>query len=154
MLRAMNTETHQDAGRTLFNRLLEAFNQGAAEVVALYTEDATVEYPYAASLNSAAKLNMREYFNHLKGGLEQMPDIKFSNTRVYQTTGSNAYWAEVHGETTIPKTGKLYQQDYVMYFEVTDGKFSFYREYWNAVPVMEAFGGGESFQETFNTKGK
>ena len=150
----MNTEKQSNIGETLFNRLLEAFNQGAAEVVALYTEDATVEYPYAASLNSASKLNVEEYFNHLKGGLEQMPDIKFSNIHVYQTTASNSYWAEVHGETVIPKTGKLYQQDYVMYFEMTDGKFSFYREYWNAVPVMNAFGGGESFQETFNTNEK
>ena len=150
----MNTEKQPNIGQTLFNRLLEAFNQGAAEVVALYTEDATVEYPYAASLGSSAKLNMREYENHLKGGLEQMPAIKFSNVRVYQTTESNSFWAEVHGETVIPKTGKLYSQDYVMYFEVADGKFGFYREYWNAVPVMEAFGGGESFQETFNTKEK
>ena len=150
----MNTKKQSNIGEMLFNRLLEAFNQGAAEVVTLYAEDATIEYPYAASLNSAEKLNMNEYFNHLKGGLEQMPDIKFSNVRVYQTTEGDSYWAEVHGETTIPKTGKLYQQDYVMYFEVTDGKFSFYREYWNAVPVMEAFGGGESFKETFNTNEK
>jgi uncharacterized protein len=79
----MNTEKQSNTGETLFKRLLEAFNQGAAEVVALYTEDATVEYPYAASLGSASKLNMSEYFNHLKGGLEQMPDIVFSNVRVY-----------------------------------------------------------------------
>ena len=150
----MNTGKKSNIGETLFKRLLEAFNQGAAEVVALYTEDATVEYPYAASLGSAAKLDMSEYFNHLKGGLEQMPAIKFSGVRVYQTTESNCYWAEVHGETVIPKTGKLYRQDYVMYFEVTDDKFSFYREYWNAVPVMNAFGGGESFKETFNTNEK
>jgi uncharacterized protein len=150
----MNTGKKSNIGETLFKRLLEAFNQGAAEVVALYTEDATVEYPYAASLGSTAKLNMREYFNHLKGGLEQMPAIKFSGVRVNQTTALNSYWAEVHGETVIPKTGKLYQQDYVMYFEVTDDKFSFYREYWNAVPVMNAFGGGESFKETFNTNEK
>ena len=150
----MNIKKHSNIGETLFNRLLAAFNQGAAEVVALYTEDAAVEYPYAPSLGSAAQMNMREYFNHLKGGLEQMPDIKFSNVRVYQTTKRDAYWAEVHGETVIPKTGKLYQQDYVMYFEITEGKFNFYREYWNAVPVMNAFGGGESFQETFNTKEK
>lgn len=149
----MNTEKQSNIGQTLFSRLLKAFNQGAAEVVALYNEDATVEYPYAASLNSAAKLNMREYFNHLKGGLEQMPDIVFSNARVYQTTESDSYWAEVHGETIVPKTGKLYQQDYVMYFKITDDKFSFYREYWNAVPVMNAFG-AESFQETFNTREK
>ncbi len=150
----MKTEKQTNNGEMLFKQLLEAFNQGAAEVVALYTEDATVEYPYAASLGAKAKLNMSEYFNHLKGGLEQMPDIKFSNIRVYQITEQDAYWAEVHGETTIPKTGKLYSQDYVMYFEMTDGKFTFYREYWNAVPVMDAFGGGDSFQETFTTKEK
>jgi uncharacterized protein len=150
----MNTEKQSNVGEILFNNLLAAFNQGAAAVVALYMEDAAVEYPYAASLGSAAKLNMSEYFNHLQGGLEQMPDIEFSNVRVYQTTESNAYWAEVHGETVIPKTGKIYRQDYVMYFKVTDDKFSFYREYWNAVPVMNAFGGGDSFKETFNTEKK
>ena len=150
----MNTEKQLNDGQALFNDLLAAFNQGAAQVLALYTEDATVEYPYAASLGSASKLNMRDYENHLKGGLEQMPDIRFSDVRVYQTIEPNAFWAEVHGETVVPKTGKLYRQDYVMYFETRDRKFSFYREYWNAVPVMDAFGGGDSFKETFNTEEK
>lgn len=144
----------KNTGVELFNKLLAAFNQGAAEVVALYTEDATVEYPYAASLGSSARMNMRDYENHLKGGLEQMPDIKFSRVRIYQTIEPDSCWAEAHGETVILKTGKLYSQDYVMYFQITDGKFSFYREYWNAVPVMNAFGGNDSFKETFNTNEK
>jgi hypothetical protein len=40
-----------------------------------------------------------------------------------------------------------------MYFEVTGDKFRFYREYWNAVPVVDAFG-GELFKKTFNTDEK
>lgn len=137
-------------GTQLFNELLAAFGKNAAEVIALYADDAIIEYPYAASFGMPARLDKAEYEKHLKSGLEQMPDLKFSNIRVYQTVDPNQYWAEAHGETVIARTGKLYEQDYVMFFRVENGKFSFYREYWNAMPVLDAFGNADDVQTSFS----
>ncbi|MDQ3712154.1 MAG: nuclear transport factor 2 family protein, partial [Acidobacteriota bacterium] len=77
-----------------------------------------------------------------------------SGIRVYPVSNSDSFWAEVHGETLIPKTGKKYEQDYVMYFTVQDNKFSFYREYWNPMAVLQAFDGLENTQETLENSNK
>ncbi len=150
----MQSENVQNIGLELFNKLLKAFNQTTEEVTALFDDDAVVEYPYAAALGSSSRLNKREYADHLNAILGQMPDIAFSGIRVYPVSNSDSFWAEVHGETLIPKTGKKYEQDYVMYFTVQDNKFSFYREYWNPMAVLQAFDGLENTQETLENSNK
>lgn len=137
----MNTETQQNEVHTLFNDFLAAFNRGAREVSTLFTDDAAIEFPYAASLGSPTRLNKREYTEHLTNILPQMPGILFSETRIYPISETDSYWAETRGAATITDTGKKYEQDYVMYFTVRDGKFSFYREYWNPQVFLQASGG-------------
>lgn len=150
----MQKENVQNTGAELFDKLLTAYSQSAEEVVALFNEDAVIEYPYAVSVGTPTKLNMQEFEHYLKGALEQMPGLKFSRVRVYQTTEADSYWAEAHGELVIPKTGKTSQQDYVMHFTVQNGKFSLYREYWNPMAALEAFRDAESVRETFNANKK
>ena len=142
----MNTERQQNEGHTLFNDLLAAFNQGAPEVLSLFSDDAMIEFPYAATLGSPTRLNKREYGEHLTAILPQMPGITFSEIRVYPLIETGSYWAETHGEAVITETGKKYEQDYVMYFTVRDGRFSFYREYWNPQVFLQAS------DESANTK--
>lgn len=136
-------------GNIIFNKLLKAFNQSANNVVALFHQEATIEFPYAPSLGTASKLSLHEYLNYLEGGLPTIPDINFENMRVY-AVNKNAYWAEVHGSVQIPSTGKFYQQDYVMYFTLKGDKIDFYREYWDPIAAMKAFGGPEAIKETFD----
>lgn len=130
----------------LFNDLLAAFNQGADEVSSLFTDDAVIEFPYAATLGSPTRLNKRQYGEHLTVILPEMPGIAFSETRICPLIETDSYWAETHGEAVITGTGKKYEQDYVMYFTVQDGKFSFYREYWNPQAFLQAS------DESANTK--
>lgn len=106
--------------------LLAAFNQGTDAVLNLYNEDATVTYPYAASLGKPFIFTMDEYKKHLDHMLGSMPDISWTGLKVYELKEKESYWAEVHGETSIPKTNTLYQQDYVIYFTLKNGKFSEY----------------------------
>lgn len=134
----MNIDTQQNEGHTLFNELLAAFNQGAGEVLSLFADDAVIEFPYAASLGSPTRLDRREYGEHLTAVLPQMPDIAFSETRIYPLVETGSYWAETHGEAVITETGNKYEQDYVMYFTIRDGKFNFYREYWNPQVYLQA----------------
>ena len=137
-------------GNMVFSKLLKAFNQSAHDVVALFHPAATIEFPYASSLGTPGKLCVNEYFHYLDKGLANMPDINFEGVKVYEVD-NNRYWAEVHGCVQIPGTGRLYAQDYVMYFTLKDGKIFFYKEYWDPTPVLKAFGSHEATQQTFNT---
>jgi hypothetical protein len=74
---------------------------------------ATVEYPYAKALGSAYQLTMDDYRKNLDNILANMPDIIFTGLIVYPLQEPGSYWAEFHGETTVPATGALYQQDVV-----------------------------------------
>ena len=150
----MQAEKIQNIGLELFSKLLKTFNQRAKDVTALFNDDAVIEYPYGAALGGLSRYNKREYADHLNAIMGQMPDISFSDIRVYPVSNSDSFWAEVHGEVVIPKTGKKYVQDYAMYFTVQDNKFSFYREYWNPMAVLQAFGGLEAMQETLENPNK
>ena len=88
-------------------------------------------------MGMTARLTREDYREHLDQILVNMPEIKFSSLRVFPLQQTNSYWAEVHGETTIPTTRALYQQDYIIYFEMDNNKFSYYKEYWNVLPVLK-----------------
>lgn len=150
----MRAERKPDTGLELFDKLLKAFNQKAEDVTALFNDDAFIEYPYAGAVGAQTRLNMQEYANHLNAILGQMPDITFTDIRVYPVSNSDSFWAEVHGEVLIPKTGKKYEQDYVMYFTAQNGKFIFYREDWNPQAFLRAFNESENTQSTSENTNK
>ncbi|MBC3789284.1 nuclear transport factor 2 family protein [Spirosoma utsteinense] len=139
-------KTNPNQGQALFQTLLDAFNQDWQTVIDLFTDDAFIEYPYAPSIGVPARFNKDNYRAHLQSILPQMPGIAFSNVRVYPLQQPYTYWAEVHGETTMPATGNLYRQDYVMFFTIAGNQFSSYREYWNPVAFLQASG-----QDNLNT---
>jgi uncharacterized protein len=129
----------KNKGEDLFFQLLKSFNNGVDEVVKLFNENAIIEYPYAESIQLPSKLSMDEYRKYLNNILPSMPHITFSNSKVYEVENSNKYWAESDGEVAVPDSSKIYKQHYVMYFEITDGLFSFYKEFWNPVAFTDAY---------------
>jgi uncharacterized protein len=133
-------KTNSNQGQALFQTLLDAFNQDWQTVIDLFTDDACIEYPFAPSIGGSARLSKADYRAHLQTILPQMPGIAFTDVRIYPLQQPGAYWAEVHGETTMPATGKLYRQDYVMYFTMAGNQFSSYREYWNPVAFLQSSG--------------
>lgn len=134
------------AGYQILHELLIAFNRGPETVLALFNPGAIVAYPYAKSLNLPYHLTMDDYRKHLTSILDHMPEIAFTGLQVYTSQEKGCYWAEFHGETTVPQTGALYQQDYVVNFKLENGKFSFYKEYWNVLPVLKSLMGKEEAQ--------
>ncbi len=47
------------------------------------------------------------------------------------------------------KTGNPYNQRYVTYFELKDGKIQNYREYWSPLITMDAVGGYDAYMQAF-----
>jgi uncharacterized protein len=91
-------------------------------------------------------------YNYMKDVPAQMENLIFTNVREYQTSNHNILFAEVHGEATIVTTSRHYQQDYVMRLETQDGKIVHYREYWNPIPAIEAWGGSQNLRQSFNAE--
>jgi uncharacterized protein len=120
--------------------------------VNLFTEDAVIEFPYASALGTAERLEGKSaIYNYMKDVPTQMQNLIFTNVRKCPTSNPNILWAEVHGSAAIVATGRHYQQDYVMRLETKDGKIVHYREYWNPIPALEAWGNTLSLRQSFNT---
>jgi ketosteroid isomerase-like protein len=117
--------------------------------VDLFAENAIVEFPYAST--TPGRLEGKEaIYNYMKDVPAQMQDLVFTNVRIYPTSNPNVLFAEVHGEAVIVSTGHHYQQDYVMRLETKEGKIIHYREYWNPIPALEAWGGTQNLRQSFN----
>jgi hypothetical protein len=133
-------DAHLELIRTDLERWLE-----------LFTDDAVVEFPYAAGLELPQRLEGREairrYFadtpKHFQG-------LVFTNVQRYRTTDPDVALAEAHGSATIAVTGSGYEQDYVMLVKTRDGRISLYREYWNPIPGLRAFGGEQNLRRAVN----
>jgi hypothetical protein len=114
----------------------------------LFAEDAVVEFPYARSLGLPERLEgleaIRRYFvetpKHFRG-------LVFTQVRRYLTDDPEVALAEVHGSATIAVTGRQYEQDYIMVLKARAGRIALYREYWNPLVGLEAFGGTQRLQQ-------
>lgn len=137
------------SGPEIYQALPKAFAKGADEVTRLFHEEAVIEYPYASSLGTPGLLNKEGLHKYLAGALPDMPDLTFSDTRVYRVDGREVYWAEAFGQCTIRSTGLLYQQKYLMHFALKEGLFSYYREYWDLLAIKAAFGQEADLKRTF-----
>jgi hypothetical protein len=122
---------------TFYKDFLHSFNSGASNVVEHFDGNAVIEYPYAAT---PVSMNREEYFNQLSHILPKMGEFKFRDLIIYTTDIVDTYWATVHGECLIPSTGKLFEQNYVVRFSISEGlKFINYAEHWNPLNMGKAF---------------
>jgi ketosteroid isomerase-like protein len=135
----------------VFQHLLLGFQTAdLPAVLACFTADATIEYPYAPQLGTAARLQgqpaISQYLHH---ALQGMPALVFSQLRLAHDLVQGVHWAEVHCEAPVPGTDRTYRQDYVMRFELRGQQILSYREYWNQLAAREAFGGPAAAQQLF-----
>ena|ERR1700722_6623694 len=122
---------------TFYQDFLHSFTLSASAVVEHFGEDAVIEYPYAAT---PVRMNRTEYFQQLANVLPKMGKLEFRDLVIYATDIAGTYWATVHGECVIPFTGKLFQQDYIVRFSISeDLKFISYAEHWNPLNMGKAF---------------
>jgi hypothetical protein len=110
--------------------------------LALFADDAVVEFPYAAGTGLPARLQgkdaIRDYFARAP---EVFQNFAFRDVRRYATGNPDVAIAEAHGSATIATTSRPYEQDYVLFVECRDGAIVRYREYWNPLAAQASFGG-------------
>lgn len=122
---------------TFYQDFLSSFNLGASNVVEHFDELAIIEYPYA---ETPVRMNRAEYFQQLANILPKMGKLEFRDLVIYATDIAGTYWATIHGECIISFTGKLFEQNYVVRFSISEElKFIHYAEHWNPLNMAKAF---------------
>lgn len=106
----------------------------------IYTEDGVKELPFfPASLRSAGMEELRAH-HELIGGV--FPDWIWSDLKILGSEDPNIFWATANGAGSfmLADGPSRYENSYVFYFELRDGKIALLREYNNPVQLLKSAG--------------
>ena len=75
---------------------------------------------------------------HVGWFLGAVENFRFYDIKIYASTDPNEAIAEVKAEALIRPTGRIYQQQYVVFLRAAAGKIAFMREYFDPVSAAKA----------------
>ncbi|MEJ8545047.1 nuclear transport factor 2 family protein [Brevibacillus borstelensis] len=132
-------------GKDIVAKLLEGeATRDISLMAALLADDFVYETPFALPgaparvEGKAAFTDMLEQFIGKNHGIYITWAIY--NVRIYSGGEPGLFFAEMDALGVVAQNGYQYRQSYISLFQVTDGYVSFWREYFNPIPLQEALG--------------
>jgi uncharacterized protein len=123
----------------LLQRHIQTLVDDNAQWQTLIADDLLWELPYASAIGHPARLSGREeVVRHVTWFLGAVEKFRFFDLKVYAFGDPQAAVAEVKAEALIKATGRIYQQDYVVFLRAAGGKIVFLREYFDPARAAKA----------------
>ncbi|MBW5469229.1 nuclear transport factor 2 family protein [Brevibacillus formosus] len=140
------TKLSQEAEEVVKNFLLFMLEKDMEQWIELWDDNAVFEFPYAPQ-NYPSKIEGKPaIYNYIKDFPQKMDLFQFSVPHIHHTAASNHVIVEFECEGQVIATGLPYNQKYVSVIQIKDKKIIHYKDYWNPLVAIEAFGGSmESF---------
>ena len=105
----------------------------------LLADDVVWELPCAPALGHPARLSGRQpVVDHATWFVGAVESFRFFDLRVYACADPESAVAEVRAEGLIKPTGRIYQQEYVLFLRAAGGKIAFLREYFDPTRAARA----------------
>jgi ketosteroid isomerase-like protein len=105
----------------------------------LIADDLLWELPYAPSLGHPARLSGREEaVRHVAWFRGAVENFRYFDLNVYTLVDPDAAVAEVKAEGLIKQTGRIYEQNYVLFLRSAAGRIAFMREYFDPTRAAKA----------------
>jgi ketosteroid isomerase-like protein len=105
----------------------------------LIADDLVWELPYAPAIGHPVRLSGRtEVVHHVTWFLGAVEDFRFFDLKVFPLADPEGAVAQVKAEGRIKPTGRMYQQEYVLFLRATGGKIAFLREYFDPSRAAKA----------------
>jgi uncharacterized protein len=135
----INEETSMTIASDLLHRHIQTLVEDHTQWQTLIADDVVWELPYAPAIGHPARLSGRdEVVRHVAWFLGAVEQFRFFDLQVYPCADPDAAVAEVKAEARIKPTGRLYQQEYVLFLRAAGGKIAFLREYFDPVRAAKA----------------
>jgi uncharacterized protein len=135
----INEETSMTIASDLLHRHIQTLVEDHTQWQTLIADDLVWELPYAPAIGHPARLSGRdEVVRHVSWFLGAVEQFRFVDLQVYPCADPDAAIAEVKAEARIKPTGRLYQQEYVLFLRAVGGKIAFLREYFDPVRAAKA----------------
>jgi len=111
--------------------------------IELWAEDGELEFPYAPAGRQKTYRGKAEILDYMIAASGKMEMRAAPTMRMYPALDPTVAIGELGVAGKALATGVSFNQRYVFVFETKDGKLWRYREYWNPLVNIEAFGGGD-----------
>ena len=146
----------EEAEREATLKIVEAFMPLIAEKrwdewIELWDDEGILDFPYAPAGRRgtyAGKAEILAYISALPGKIKI---DAFKYFRVFPMLDPKVAVLEFAIDAHVPASGETYNQIGVIFFETRAGKLWRYREYWNPLVSMDAFGGRDAWVAGFGT---
>ncbi len=112
------------------------------EWIGLWAEGGILEFPFAPSGRKSLYKGHAEILAYMKAASGKIAIDSVERMCVHPMLDPGMGMVEVSIRGRAVATGAPYPQRYVMVFETENGKLKHYREYWNPLVSMDAFGEG------------
>jgi ketosteroid isomerase-like protein len=123
----------------LVKRHFQTLVDDNAQWQTLIADDIVWELAYAPAIGHPARLSGREeVVRHVAWFLEAVEKFRFFDLKVYPFADPEGAVAEAKAEGLIKPTGRIYQQDYVLFLRAAGGKIAFLREYFDPARAAKA----------------
>ena len=120
---------------------------GADTFIAMFAEDGVLECPFAPAGGMhrvAGKANIAAYMASIK---DVLGSDGMTLLATYRAPDSDTTILEYEGTARDLRSGVTYPQKYIAVAKVRGGYLTLFREYWNPLPLLHAF--GDDFQDAF-----
>jgi hypothetical protein len=120
----------------------------------VWHDDGVQIMPYAPE-GFPARLEGKEAIRQQYGSLpKDYKSMRFPDRIFHFTNDPNRVWVEFRGEIQIKVTDKSYNSTYVCLFTLCDGRIIEYKEYFNPIIFLNAFGSTEALRKNFGKTSK
>ena len=110
------------------------------EWIELWAENGTCEFPYAPDGRPRLLQGRKAILAYMRGYPEWIAIDSIAEMRVHPMQDPRLAAVEMAIKGRALSTGRPYNQRYVIVVEARNGKIWRYREYWNPLITLQAFG--------------
>src|ERR1700728_2494512 len=119
------------------------------EWIELWADDGVLEFPYAPAGRRRAYLGKADILAYMKHATGRIAADSVEQMRISLMLDPGMAVVELSIKGRALANDAPYNQSFVIFFEVQDGKLRRHREYWNPLTTIDAMGGRDKWTEGF-----
>ena len=146
-------KTEEQRNQTLekaqsYLKLLQA--QDWDKWINLWADNAILEFPFAPKNRPSIYRGKQDILTYMSSTTRSIVVESVAELKISLMLDPNKIVVELTINGHLKNNGATYNQQYVTFFEFESGKIKHYREYWNPVVSIDAYGGYEKWMEFHN----
>jgi len=111
----------------------------------IWADDAILEFPFAPKNRPSIYRGKQDILTYMSSTTRSIVVDSVAELKISPMLDPNKIVVELTINGHLKSNGAEYNQRYVTFFEFESGKIKHYREYWNPIVSIDAYGGYEAW---------